>query len=1120
MDQIYKLQPHRTMHLQGFDDYGAAAALWGASDNGFTVSGVFRDLADFAVLVLFQKDDPFGHPLFSYLPDGDLTGLILDFDVTWQGIQSWESLKSAWTDWNTLDYSINGVGHNDVKWVGTPGITVTCNTTGRVGASATYTLNLSNPQASDKVTLWYQNQSFISPAIVPGNPTTDQALWWQGSVGSTDQAMWWQGNAAYNHSVTIGSATYSCVEGSLNSAGVASKIAAQINASDPNCSCTTGGQYGNEIFIALKTGVAGPVAVSSSDGSGAATLSNYLHWVKISSATYSCYEGSLTSAQIAANVAAQINASDSSCTATVGGQSNNEILITLKAGVAGPIAVSSSDGSAAASLTQGTDAATILTNIASQINKTNWVQNGPVILNAAVVLPNQLVITAAPGADGNMVAFYQTDNNSGSRLYFTASNWNLTGGSSDNVSWHVKIDFTALGWSNVDKVWWTIAPALPNGKAYEPTEFQMVVTNWTVTSNPASKRALKVAGPGSVRIEEDSTWVRTSGYWEPAPGNDPVNGAFAFWSQGRAIRAAVAGASVTIETHCQSTHDIYVGTRLDTNCGIVSARLDGGTPVTLDCYYPTASTSQTRRLLFAGVASGQHRVVITLIGNKNPSSQGWYFYFDFLECAVKSDVPDPVSTTTGVGVATDFDTDNTYKLSPQRIVWNIQKLGLMDEIDHYCGVFWWKQAVAQNPSYPQCTVTFSGTWNDQDVVWLHIGGSAIGKTVFGGQDTSSTIARHFANFINAIFDGVWASVSGSVLTITSHSFSNVWQFHVYTELPLSNTGSGRATVTGDLQGGTYGVKWVIDPTQTPVLNRAFRDWNADFFALLKSRSMTVVCSFSQELVNPPDNPPSSVWVQRFPDGSPVETATGFGTLNSSQVAFSAGPQSYMAQAHAAMTGLMQAAGLTPRLQFGEVGWWFQANASGMAFYDADTQAAAQSALGRALATFHTPNDDPSINSYADANFLRTRLYNYVAAIQSAVLAQCPTTVFELLWPMDVNDPDHCKLLRYINLPPQWTERAGSGFDTFLVEGYQYPGINHDLDRTTRCAQYPWKELAWDQAHCRYLMGLYYDTWPWLREFVNVTRLGLPAIKIWAYDHLCLFAWPVPLPTTDDRSFIY
>ena len=97
---------------------------------------------------------------------------------------------------------------------------------------------------------------------------------------------------------------------------------------------------------------------------------------------------------------------------------------------------------------------------------------------------------------------------------------------------------------------------------------------------------------------------------------------------------------------------------------------------------------------------------------------------------------------------------------------------------------------------------------------------------------------------------------------------------------------------------------------------------------------------------------------------------------------------------------------------------------------------------------------------------RTRLYNYVAAIQSYVLSHCPKAIFELLWPMDVNDPDNCRLLRYINLPSQWMARTGSGFDTFLIEGYQYPGINHNLDQATRCAQYPWKELAWDQAHCR------------------------------------------------------
>ena len=204
-----------------------------------------------------------------------------------------------------------------MKWIGTTGITVTCNTTGRIGASATYVLNLNSPQPGDKVTLWYQNQSFISPAISTSHT-------------STDQAMWWQGNAACSHWVRIGSATYSCLEDSLSSAGLANNIGGQINASDPNCTATTSGTYGKEIFITLKAGVAGPVAVSSSDGSAADTLSQV-------------------------------------------------------------------------------SAATILQSIAQQINAINWVQNGPVVLSAAVVLPNQLVITAAPGADINMVAFYQTD---------------------------------------------------------------------------------------------------------------------------------------------------------------------------------------------------------------------------------------------------------------------------------------------------------------------------------------------------------------------------------------------------------------------------------------------------------------------------------------------------------------------------------------------------------------------------------------------------------------------------------------------------------------------------------------------------------------------------------------
>jgi hypothetical protein len=83
-DPIYKLQPHHTIHLQGFSDFGAAAAIHHASDTAFTASGVFRAAADFCVIRLWDRDDFFGHPRFSYLPDPDFTGIVLTFDLAYE----------------------------------------------------------------------------------------------------------------------------------------------------------------------------------------------------------------------------------------------------------------------------------------------------------------------------------------------------------------------------------------------------------------------------------------------------------------------------------------------------------------------------------------------------------------------------------------------------------------------------------------------------------------------------------------------------------------------------------------------------------------------------------------------------------------------------------------------------------------------------------------------------------------------------------------------------------------------------------------------------------------------------------------------------------------------------
>ena len=67
-----------------------------------------------------------------------------------------------------------------------------------------------------------------------------------------------------------------------------------------------------------------------------------------------------------------------------------------------------------------------------------------------------------------------------------------------------------------------------------------------------------------------------------------------------------------------------------------------------------APATLARRRLFQNVAAGKHSVVLSMTGNKNASSGGWYFYFDFLECAVLSDVPDAPETRTDVGMATDY----------------------------------------------------------------------------------------------------------------------------------------------------------------------------------------------------------------------------------------------------------------------------------------------------------------------------------------------------------------------------------------------------------------------------------------------------------------------------------
>ena len=421
--------------------------------------------------------------------------------------------------------------------------------------------------------------------------------------------------------------------------------------------------------------------------------------------------------------------------------------------------------------------------------------------------------------------------------------------------------------------------------------------------------------------------------------------------------------------------------------------------------------------------------------------------------------------------------------------------------------------------WPFASVSFDGLFLPGDQIFLEIGGQQIGKTVFPNE-TNALFAAHFAAFINATFVGVWAAAQDSVLTVTAQSPAPAYGFTFKAWAKLGTGSTGAVTTSGSLQGGVEG-DWVIDPGITPVLNRAARDWHADFFQECgkRSRELTVACSM--ELVNPPDAFPA-----RFPDPAktPVATSVGFGSLRSTHCAFNSAVLAYKQQVYSGLASLMSAAGLVPNLQFGEFCWWYFAGPSGMGFYDDDTRAAARAALGRELYVFQSPADDPNVNGGADALFLRNRLRDHVSALIAAVRAQSPNARFEVLFPYDVNYPNPVgvhslggRLLRFINFPAEWATKPSSGLDRIKMEGLDFGAWSRNLDLATDVMRFP-LNLGWPRDSVRYMIPVFNGGCPWTREYKLAAGLGIPAVNFWAFDHFCIFDWDVLEPERSARAF--
>ncbi|HVO97436.1 MAG TPA: hypothetical protein VMT15_05185 [Bryobacteraceae bacterium] len=759
-----------------------------------------------------------------------------------------------------------------------------------------------------------------------------------------------------------------------------------------------------------------------------------------------------------------------------------------------------------------------LTQIAAWINlRPNPYQ--PTVLQATVTgsriqvsYTGGLDTNSTSGADGNRFAMYTYSDTPDATWDAPAKTF--ANGTSP-TQWSIRMDFGSLqGYTNpafsgtpvsvpadqIRKMRWTYAADLQPG-SFVRSEFQVVVSNWNVTG---ANRTYSVAGPGSRRAEDDSMEIVYTGSWAETRGN---------YSGGVIHYSTSVGDTVSWAYTAAQSHTLYLGTRYlgltGASGATVSIDVDGTAVGALSLLI--AQEDVLIRWPIGRFAAGTHTVTAT---NQGPA--GNCFYFDFFEIAVPTQDLPVFPAEPRLTLASDWDTLHSISLAPERTAWFMNSLGFTGRQNHYVGALWFYELTPMGYAYASATVTFGGTISVADgdgsqSMQVSISGTTFTK-VMHPADTTETLAIAFAQAINNGSTGIWASHSGSVLTITSRLIGSAGNSYTVSATPanMPNVTVAATAFTGGADGN-----WRTDLAASPRLNRAVRDWSASFFGALHGCGIDAAASFSMELGN--GDPSLSAGIaQRGPAGDPILLPTP-----SLQTNFSPTSIAYWQEVYAEMAAIQAAAGLTPFLQFGEVQWWYFSNNgfsptdpsyvaySGMPFYDAWTQAQFLSEYGRAMTTFTTNTANPA--SYPDEmSFLQATLGSFTASIMAYVRAAQPSCRFEVLYPTDVNATAFNSAFNFS--PAAWTPSALTILKTECI-GFT---LGRDLDLCEDSIDFG-ASLGFPASQRSHLVSVGDSTTAWLKEAKMASGKGLESIVLFALDQYCLIGYATPLPSSLRRS---
>ena len=207
-----------------------------------------------------------------------------------------------------------------------------------------------------------------------------------------------------------------------------------------------------------------------------------------------------------------------------------------------------------------------------------------------------------------------------------------------------------------------------------PISYERVFGGRVELDRHRKRHAISGGGARQPADEDYSTALTYTGNWVAEIGN---------YSGGSTHSTTAPGSALECSYVSALAHTLYLGTRALAGGGQVTVQVDGGTPTVIGL--ALAGEDVLMRLpLGQQTASAGHRVTITHF-----RTAGAPVYFDFLEIAVPTSALPTFTAMPKTAAATDWDTNHSLALAPERTAWLVKHLGFRGPTEPLC----WSAAV-------------------------------------------------------------------------------------------------------------------------------------------------------------------------------------------------------------------------------------------------------------------------------------------------------------------------------------------------------------------------------------------------------------------------------------------